>query len=66
MTARQRLDAIQEKLVAQGVTDIKFFWARNSEKPLSQVCSDVADVLEATLNGNCKSAVPFGDSQRAL
>ena len=64
MTPRERIQSCQDRLIARGVTDIKFFWGNASEKPLSQVCNDVADALEAALEGRCRPVPPFGDSQR--
>jgi hypothetical protein len=66
MTPRQRLDAIQQKLVARGVTDIKFCWSIHPDKPLSQACGEVADALECYLEGRFRPLAPFGDSQREL
>lgn len=65
MTPRERLQNVQDRLVARGVTDIKFAWAENVHtKSLDQVCEDVATALEAYLDGKCHPLPPAGDSLR--
>lgn len=55
--------AVQERLISAGYTDVKL-----SLKPgatLEQVVKDVADVLEAILDGKAKPFAPFNDSTHA-
>lgn len=62
MSGYERLKAIQERLEARGVTDVKFAWSRGArEKPLSQVANEVADALEAYLDGRFRPLPPFND-----
>jgi hypothetical protein len=59
-----RLKRIQERLEARGCVDVKFAWGATQDKPLSQVASEVADVLEAYLDGKTVPMRPFNDSPR--
>lgn len=48
MNAKERLQGLEAALAERGVVDVKFFFNRVGSK-LSEVTSDVADVLEAAL-----------------
>ena len=63
MNANERLSNAQSALKAQGVRDVKFFFApeARSEK-LSKVKEDAAKVLEAYLAGQHRAMAPFGDA----
>lgn len=62
MSPRDRLKNVQEKLVARGVIDIKLDLRCNDETPLSHVMTDVADALEAYLDGKYHPMPSLGDS----
>lgn len=52
MTGKERLQAVQEKLIAAGVRDVKFTWGpKAAETPYDELCGNVADWLEAFLHG---------------
>jgi len=61
MNGRERLKQIQQKLEARGCVDIKLAWGWVQDKPLSAVASEVADVLEAFLDGKVRPLEPFND-----
>ena len=65
MNAKARLQSLQAALKERGAEDVKFCFAALSEKPLSQVASEVADALDAYLKGNTNDLPPLGDSVRA-
>lgn len=62
MTPKERLQSIEQQLVARGVTDIKFAWGNISQKPLSQVTTEVCDVLQAYLDGKYHPLPAFNDA----
>lgn len=64
MSAEVRLGKCQAALEKRGVRDVKFMFGVVSEKPLSQLASDVAEALEAVNGGNYKSLPSLGDSVR--
>jgi hypothetical protein len=64
MTARERLKTLEQRLKDRGVTDIHLDWAGRRNKPLSQVTSDVCDVIEAFLDGKYHPLPDIGDSVR--
>lgn len=60
---RERLDRVQRELEKRGVVDVKLFMVPTT-KPLSEVCDEAADVLEAILAGNTHPLEPFNDSRK--
>jgi hypothetical protein len=52
MSAEERLATCQAALRERGIQDAKFCFGQISERPVSQVASDVADALEAVLAKN--------------
>ncbi len=60
MNAKERLHALQAELTERGVKDVKFYFSR-PEAQLSQVATDVADALEAYINGNYSPLEKLGD-----
>lgn len=65
-TPRERLKAIEQRLIARGMSDIKFTWAEGAhEQPFDQVVNGVCDVLEAYLDGEFSPLPESDDSQRA-
>ncbi len=63
-SAEQRLNSCCEQLKEDGVKDVKFCFAQLSEKPLSRVANDAAEVLSAIINKQHSGMKPLGDSQR--
>jgi len=63
MTPEERVKAVQERLLARGVKDVKFTWNHEALKKNTrdQVLTDVAIALEAYLDGKCKPASPMYD-----
>lgn len=61
---RARLRAIENRLVALGVKDIKFCWSEYRHLPGQYVIDDVCAVIEAFLDGNIKPLEPLGDSAK--
>lgn len=62
MSGYERLKVIQARLEARGVKDVKFAWGRGAhEIPLSQAANEVADALEAYLDGRFRPLPPFND-----
>lgn len=59
---KARLDNPQKQLEDRGVVDVKFDadYSQGAEK----VGNDMADVLEAVLDGKSHPALPIGDSVR--
>lgn len=59
---KARLDNLQKQLEDRGVVDVKFDadYSQGAEK----VGNDMADVLEAVLDGKSHPALPIGDSVR--
>lgn len=64
MNADVRLEHCQAALEKRGVRDVKFFFGALSEKPLTQLGSDVADALDAVNQGNFVDLPLIGDSVR--
>jgi hypothetical protein len=61
MNARERLLAVQAALEARGVKDVKFFFSVMSEKPLSQVVTEVTQALQAFLDDQVQPLPAFDD-----
>ena len=59
---KTRLESLEERLKDRGVVDVKFDadYSQGAEK----VGNDMADVLEAVLDGKTRPALPIGDSVR--
>ena len=59
---KARLEGIEQRLKDRGVVDVKFDadYSQGAEK----VGNDMADVLEAVLDGKSHPALPIGDSVR--
>lgn len=66
MSAKERLQKVQAALADKGATDVKFFLSVNpTEDSMTQVATDAAAFLEATLDPKRVSPMePFGDSIR--
>ncbi len=63
MNARERLQAVQSKLAARGVQDVKFFFRPGlAELPKSVVLDDAAEFLEAYLAGNYTEVEKINES----
>lgn len=62
-SAEQRLNACCDKLKEDGVADVKFYFSHLSEKPLSTVTNDAAEVLEAIINQEYSEMKAVGDTQ---
>jgi hypothetical protein len=62
MSAGDRLQMVQSALVKRGVRDVKFFFKLGlNETPRSEVRNDVADFLDAYVNGRSKKVERIGD-----
>jgi len=61
---RDRLDSLEARMKARGVVDMKFF--RVPGFTPEQYGSDIADVLEAVLDGEHKPFAGCGDSVRNI
>ena len=60
--ACKRLKACELELVARGVHDVKFTWAKKADKPsLDELQSSTATFLEAYLAGNYKELKRLDD-----
>ena len=59
---KARLEGLEQRLKDRGVVDVKFDadYSQGAEK----VGNDMADVLEAVLDGKYHPALPIGDSVR--
>ena len=65
MSAKERLQKLQAELEQRGAKDVKFCFSRtNAEVPLSHVANDVADALQALIDGRCTPMAKLGDSMR--
>ena len=64
MSAKERLEAVRAQLLEKGAQDVKFFFAGDSEAPLSHVAADVADALQAFIDGRGTPLAKLGDSVR--
>lgn len=62
MDARERLQGLQTALNERGVRDVKFCFAKDKSVPMSHVREDVADVLQAYLDGKYHPLPPAGDT----
>ena len=63
MSNKIRLKLVQKRLEAKGVVDVKFAWAPNvKDFSADQLAEDVANALEAYLDGRCTPVEKFGDS----
>lgn len=52
MTGPERLRAVQERMIAAGVRDVKFTWGPDAATtPHDELCGQVADFLESFMNG---------------
>ena len=63
MNTNERLKVCEQRLRDAGVVDVKFFF-RRANKTLSGVANEVAEVVEAMLDGRYTRAKPLGDSVR--
>ena len=63
MTAKDRLQAVEAALRERGAVDVKFFFEQTN-KPVTAVVEEVADVLEAVVANRYELAVPVGDTVR--
>jgi hypothetical protein len=64
MTGRERLKAVQERLIARGVLDVKMTLAPNAyEHGIDKVAGDLADLLESYLDGRCRLVTSIGDRE---
>ncbi len=61
MSAKERLDALQAKLVARGVKDVKFYFTLGSEMSKTGLANDVADVLDAVESGRVREIQSFSE-----
>ena len=57
---KDRLDKIQARLVAAGYVDVKVFLSPGAT--FEQAAHDLAEALEAMLDGRARPAPPCGDS----
>ena len=59
---KARLEGLEQRVKDRGVVDVKFDadYSQGAEK----VGNDMADVLEAVLDGKTRPALPIGDSVR--
>lgn len=66
MTGSERLKAVQEKLIAAGVVDVKPFLDPDAFKKftLDEVCGHLADFLESWLRGDFKVVNCIGDAPK--
>lgn len=64
MSAAERLEGLQAKLVARGVQDVKFYFPLSSETSVSKLAASVADVLEAVENGRVRKIASFAELAR--
>lgn len=64
MSAKTKLRGLEAALKERGVVDVKFFFDHN-KKPLTDVVSEVVEMLEAVVDDRFDKAAPFGDSVRA-
>lgn len=65
MGANTRLQALQRALKARGVRDVKFCFSLPADKPASAVAHDVADFLQAYVDGRYKVVEKLGDAPSA-
>lgn len=67
MSEENKLFALQAELARRGVKDVKFFFGAISEKTLTDVASDVAEALQAVVDGKFSPMQPLNDAgeQRA-
>jgi hypothetical protein len=61
MNEKARLENCQAALKKTGVRDVKFFLGKTSEKPVSEVASAVATVLEVVNASKHTPMNPIGD-----
>jgi RNA-binding protein YhbY len=66
MSAKERLQNLQTALSERGVVDVKFFFNKQRDASLTAVATDVADVVEALLDGRYHPHAGVGDSVRTL
>lgn len=59
MNAKERLHAVQQKLVAKGVKDVKFFFDKSKLGTPSKALEGAAAVLEAYEQGRCTLAQDY-------
>lgn len=65
MSAKERLQNLQAALSERGVVDVKFFFNKQRGASLTAVATDVADVVEAFLDGRYHPHAGVGDSVRS-
>jgi hypothetical protein len=61
--AKERLLGVQSKLEELGAKDVKFCFAHTEGKPLSMVANEVADALQARLDGKFRPLKAFDDGK---
>lgn len=64
MSAKERLHKVQAALEKRGLLDVKFYFSGAANIPQSHVMSDVADALQAYLDGRVRPMPEFGDSTK--
>lgn len=62
MNAKERLHAVQQKLVARGVTDVKFFFDSAKLGYPTKALEGAAAVLEAYVEGRCTPAADYAEA----
>lgn len=65
MSAKERLQKLQAALEKRGVKDVKFFFSLTSETSVSELASDVADVLQAVEDGRAREISSFAELKAA-
>lgn len=73
MTGKERLQRVQERLIAKGVLDVKLtlsepWWSfctrPHTEEEIDQLCGDWAELLEAHLDGRYRVVKEIGDAHK--
>ena len=64
MSAKARLQTIEAALRERGVVDVKFLFTNNGAS-LSALADNVADALEAVLQGHATPSAALGDYNAA-
>jgi hypothetical protein len=59
---KARLDNLSERLKERGVVDVKLHVDKSGNPSVDKVASDVADFIEAILDGKTKPCFGIGDS----
>lgn len=63
MDGKERLAVCQARLESKGVRDVKFFFGKTSETPLSEAAEKAATLLETVLAGKSTPMSPIGDAR---